>query len=374
MAGQAGWYRAPGEEGLLRYWNGTAWTPHRQPMPDATPPAQPSLAEAEAAPVEPVVAPSVAPTPIVESDPMAEYERQFTSTGSDVSDEAYVPVAQPALVPAAEPALTPAAQPAFTPALQSSFFTQPAFVEHDFSPRLTPVVSPEGPTLQTPDRLELGAPPAPVSAGAATTAEPETGLQHLLTEVRTAAENPHAQGIGEELGGAALAADGLIGFGRNRTGIFGALKGMGTSLVIVIIGLAVMGFLASNNSTAAGEVRGSGIVTSLGSTSGNSCTPVARFAVAGKSYSADSKIGISPCPVSLGQTVDVIYSSSDPASDARVEMGTSVTQFLWLIPVLGGVGFLASLFTFIVRAGSIAGGAALVLDGYRRRKVPNPVA
>jgi hypothetical protein len=366
MAGQAGWYRAPGEEGLLRYWNGTAWTTHRQPMPDAPPSTQATAATV----AEPAAEPAVAPTPIVESDPMAEYERQFTSNGSHVADEAFLPVTQPALVPAAQPELAPAAQPAFTPALQSSFFTQPAFVEHDFSPGPTPIVSPEGPTFQTPNRLEIEARSAPVPAGASTASEPETGLQHLLTEVRTAAENPQAQGIGEELGGAALAADGLIGFGPNRKGIFGALKGMGTGLLIVIIGLVVIGFLSSNNSAGAGEVKGTGIVTSLGSTSGNSCTPVARFAVAGRSYSANATIGISPCPVSLGQTVDVIYSSADPASDARVQMGTSVTQFVWLVPVLGGVGFLASLFTFIVRAGSIAGGIALVRDGNRRRREP----
>jgi hypothetical protein len=345
MAGQAGWYRAPGEEGLLRYWDGTTWTSHRQPASAATPGTQVEPATATVAPT-PVIAqavveptPTIEPTAAIDIDPMAEYERQFASNSA----------------PAVESALAPAAQPAFAAAGASSFFSSPpplpALAEQ---PELPPVAEPS----YHPQIAD------------ATADQPEGFLQHVLSSVENEAENPHAQGIGEELGGAALAADGLIGFGPNRKGIFGALKGIGTGLLIVVIGIAIMAFMSANNTAGAGEVRGSGIVTSLGSTSGNSCTPVARFAVGRKSYSASSTLGISPCPVTLGQTVDVIYSTANPASNARVEMGTSVTQFLWLIPVLGGVVFLSSLFTFIVRAGSIAGGIALVRDGNRRRREP----
>jgi hypothetical protein len=96
---------------------------------------------------------------------------------------------------------------------------------------------------------------------------------------------------------------------------------------------------------------------------------VARFAVDGTSYTARSRAGISPCPVGLGQNVDIVYSAKDPASTARVQIGTSLAQFAWLIPVLGGLLFLASLFTFVVRAGSVAAGIALVRDGRRRSVV-----
>ena len=71
-----------------------------------------------------------------------------------------------------------------------------------------------------------------------------------------------------------------------------------------------------------------------------------------------------------GQTVDVVYSAANPASNARIEIGTGITQFLWVLPVLGALLFFGSLWTFILRAGSIAAGIALVRDGSKRSKMP----
>jgi len=35
------WYPDPGDGRVLRWWDGTAWTPHTQPLPDLQPPAGP---------------------------------------------------------------------------------------------------------------------------------------------------------------------------------------------------------------------------------------------------------------------------------------------------------------------------------------------
>jgi hypothetical protein len=51
---QAGWYNTPSEPGLLRFWNGTAWTAHRQPAPQHAP-AEPVVAIDPVVPVVPVV-------------------------------------------------------------------------------------------------------------------------------------------------------------------------------------------------------------------------------------------------------------------------------------------------------------------------------
>jgi hypothetical protein len=160
--------------------------------------------------------------------------------------------------------------------------------------------------------------------------------------------------------------DPLPDFSRNRRRVVGALSGMLVGVVILVIGFAVIGIMGAVNSPAAGEVKASGIVTSLGSASGNACVPIATFAVTGKSYTANSSVSIAPCSVGLGQTVDVVYSAANPASNARIEIGTGITQFLWVVPVLGALVFFGSLWTFILRAGSIAAGIALVRDGSKR--------
>jgi Protein of unknown function (DUF2510) len=245
MAGQPGWYRAPGEDGMLRYWNGTLWTNHRQPAP-APAPAQVSVAAQPSYQPQWMFAP--APTP------------QFAATA--LADEPTVPP----------------------------------------------------PVAQLP--------------------------------------NP------------------LADSGRNRRRVVGALRGMLVGVVILIIGFAVIGFMGATNSPGTGEVKASGIVTSLGATSGNACWPIATFAVTGKSYTANSSVGISPCPVGLGQTVDVVYSAANPASNAHIEIGTGITQFLWVLPALGALLFFGSLWAFILRAGSIAAGVALVRGGSKRSKMP----
>jgi Protein of unknown function (DUF2510) len=211
MAGQAGWYRAPGEAGLLRYWNGTSWTDHRQP---------------------------VLPNPV-----LPEYEP--------------------------EPIFAPTPHPQFgTTALA------------------------QAPTVITPV--------APM-----------------------AVDSSH-----------------------HRRRAPGPVHGMGLGVAIIVIGLVVIALMSAFGSVGTGELKASGIVTSLGATSDNACTPIARFAVEGRSYTANSATGISPCPVGLGQTVDIVYSATDPAADARIDIGTGITQFLWLLPVLGALVFLGSLWAF----------------------------
>ena len=303
MAAQAGWYEAPGEPGMLRYWSGDAWTESRQPAP-------------------PVGAPVVAATP--------------SWTDQTIAQSAVQPVAQPAYAGAAQ------------------YGTAPAFVP---TPLFAPQSAGSGPSLPP-----VGSAPA------------ESRFQHFVGEARTAALNPANQGLAEELGGAALAADGVVGFGPNRQGIGGAIKGMFVGLLFVVIGLVAISFLGAQGSVGAGEAKVPGVVTSVNSStstdssgsSSTSCTPLAKFAVGGKSYQAGTSIGVSPCGYQVGQSVDVIYTKADP-STSHVVVSSGPVMFLWIFPIVGLIAFFGSLWTFIKRAGSIAGGIALIFNGRKRR-------
>jgi hypothetical protein len=285
---------------MLRYWNGTSWTDHRQSAPA-------TLSTASAAPAKPSV------SAVPDADPMAEYERQFeTSTDtrsmidqlSFVLDQRQFDLSSASVGPrhdrATSFASTPEEQLAPTlPALSSG--------------ALAPILTASAPDL-----------PSPTG-----TAAPDLQRKRVLAAVR-----------GIWIGGA-----------------------------VVVIGAVAMVLVSANIFAASGEAKASGIVTSLGATANNSCAPIARFAVTGRSYTADAA-AVSPCPVGLGQTVDIFYSAADPAADAHIVIDQGVTQYLWAVPLLGAILFVVSIGMFIVRAGSLATGIALIRDGNKRAKRP----
>ena len=367
MAGQAGWYRAPGEEGLLRYWNGTIWTDHRQPDPAAVVTPEPEPA-ADVTP-EPE-------QPPVDLDPMAEYERQFATPSVPYSsfdrpsfdfdshpfDDVPEPrPAVPSTPPGTDVVVSPT-QPQYRP--QAALASAP----------VAPVPEPEfaGKTASAPRSL------GPIALGPATPTvtptldAPGSEFDRMYNEMAALATAPAPELYADPADPAdqvaPVAAPVSVGLAPNRKAVLGAAKIMVAAVILILIGVGATVLTPLLNSPGAGEVRTNALVTSLGTTTGNSCTPVARFAVAGKSYTANSSAAISPCPIGLGESVTVVYTAANPASAARIEVGTSVTQYLWLISIVGGLVLVAGLIIFIVRSGSLVGGITLLRDGRRREE------
>jgi hypothetical protein len=358
MAGQAGWYRAPGEEGLLRYWNGTVWTDHRQPDPAAVVAQEPEA-------------------PPVDLDPMAEYERQFATPSVpyssfdrpsfDFDTHPFDEVPEPRR---AVPSTTPGTDVLVSPA-QPQYRPQGALTSAPVAP--APVPEPEfaGKTASAPRSL------GPIALGPAVTPTldaPETEFNRVYNEMAALAVAPapnlYADSADSAEHVAPVAAPPSLGVAPNRKAVLGAVKIMVAAVILILIGVGATVLTPLLNSPGEGEVRTNALVTSLGATTGNSCTPVARFAVAGKSYTANSSAAISPCPIGLGESVTVVYAAANPASAARIEVGSSVTQYLWLISIVGGLVFVAGLIIFIIRAGSLVGGITLLRDGRRREEEP----
>jgi hypothetical protein len=205
--------------------------------------------------------------------------------------------------------------------------------------------------------------------------QPESEFDRVFDELGALAAPTQSEAVSEpraEAGPAAPAVPGAIGIAPNRRAVVGAFRIMVAAIILILVGIGATVISPLLTSPGAGEVRTNAIVTSLGSTTSNSCTPIARFAVAGKSYTANSSAAISPCPIGLGESVDVVYSAANPASAARIEVGSSATQYLWLISIVGGLLFVAGFITFIIRAGSFVRGITLLRE--RRKGEEGPVA
>jgi hypothetical protein len=333
---------------MLRYWNGSTWTDHRQPAPAAAAPEPPRLLAEE-------------------PDPMAEYERQFATPSSDFDRPSRdldlrqfetstpVPDMTSPSAPAPAPQYRPMAAlaPAPAPAVAPQFAGAPTSIPRSFAP------APASPVIPS----SLG----PIALGPAATPTSLSEFDQVLSESHALALAPKAPAHREPLAIESPAQLAPV-VGPNRKAVVSSVRSIGIAILIILIGVGAMAFFSAQNLAGPGEAKTIGIVTSFGSTSGDSCSPIARFAVKGKSFTASSNTAISPCPVGLGQDVDVIYSAADPATAAHIQLGSSFAQYLWLIPLGGVLFFLASLIAFIVRAGSILAGIAVIRDGGKRSK------
>ena len=341
MAGQAGWYHAPGEEGLLRYWNGRAWTEHRQPAPAAVSVTGP---EAEAAP-EPTpfdeigndfsvgsVQPSTAP-----DWSMDQFERQFESQFTDA------PLASPE-----PPLVVPGDQAPQLDAQQDPFV--------DFAS----VLSASDATTddqQASDAQVSRFAPQPVSAALRFAPPPVLPERPLAPSVPSAADLAAMLDVP-----AAAATEQKVAQSRQRRVLVGAVRGMLAGLAIILIGAALVFFLGQQSAAAVGQTQTLGIITALGST-GGSCSPTARFAAGSDSYTAGTGAAVSPCQFQLGQSVSVVYSPANPKASGRIVVPDLLQVYSWAAPVLGIVVLVLSVLVFVFGAGSLAAGIAIMRDG-----------
>jgi hypothetical protein len=391
MAGQAGWYRAPGEDGLLRYWNGSAWTEHRQPVP---------VTVEAVAPVAPVAPPApVAPAPTLQ----VSFDPPIFSTPQVSADPTILSTSQVSLDPSI--LATPQAMPVEAPAAQRHLATdplqpQPAVVvqasEPDWSmdqfekqfeaqfggsseldraadtdpyaatgfssesdlaadPYATPVsrFAPQ-PSAVAPTPVQVqSAPAAPVAAAAsavpAGAPAAATGQQAKQSTADIAFAASHATADVERVK-------------RNRKRVQNPVRGMIVGLLFILVGVALIFISTAQNNPPSGELKANGIITSLGSPKVG-CSPVARFAAAGGSYTTAPGAAISPCPVGLGQAVNVFYTVSHPGTTGTISSPSSISTIDWAVTGIGVLLVIGSGILFIARAGSVSRGVAVIRDG-----------
>ncbi|QHT57201.1 DUF2510 domain-containing protein [Cellulomonas sp. H30R-01] len=345
MSARAGWYAVPAEPGTMRYWDGSAWTEHRQPLP---PPADsvPIAAPAPAAPAPAAPAPA-APAPAAPAPTALAPAAVATTAASTAWSPA--PLSPRPSTPYPAGAVT-VPQPSRSADLAARGTSTTGVTPY---PSLPPGFNgPTGPVAVVPPQLAGVA--ADLWASASRYAASEQGRSAGATAV-----------------GGALVADGIVGFGRNREGIGGAVKMMLFGLVFFAVGmLLVKPMLIDAGTVGAGEAKTVGTVTHRNESRDDDgdrlCSPDATFTVDGTVYTTSAGYRSSSCP-SVGGSVDVIYDVARPA-DARIAPDATFRLLGWVFPLAGLLFFVVGLWTAVVRAGQIGVGGALLLRGLRGRR------
>jgi hypothetical protein len=203
-------------------------------------------------------------------------------------------------------------------------------------------------------------------------------IKSISGVIKGHAGNRYVQGRAAQLAGGALVADGLLGLenpldGRKkRLGIFG-------SVVFIVIAVAMI-FLASSIADGLepyeGGLLADGVVTQVtGSSSSNddgTCYVVVEYLVDGQTYSVRSGYGSTSLCDDMGKTYQVSYLPDNPAGGRMVASGGDaifqkmITWLPWLMLIIG-------VYTFLIRAASIAGGTYLLLWGKKQVKTHPPV-
>lgn len=197
----------------------------------------------------------------------------------------------------------------------------------------------------------------------------------------TEGKGPGIPGLGNlpdagTLAGGALIADGLIGFGKNRQGIFGSLVGI---FVGIGVALGVGVFLAPamlEQSSIATPVPTQATVlqvdrlvsqadpTDRSSSSSVSCAVVLGYSTSeGQSVEAATPYSSSSlCSFVVGQTVAITYDATNVGRFQGLDP-TGETVQGWFPYIFIGVGViiaLSSAWTFLLRATQIGGGIYLI--------------
>jgi hypothetical protein len=180
-----------------------------------------------------------------------------------------------------------------------------------------------------------------------------------------------------KIAGGALIADGVVGFGPNRQGIFGSLVGIavGTAMAIGIALFIAPGM--SEQSTLTNPVNAQATVVDVQRVStqnvddrgkptstSTSCSVLIRYTTmdgqaieSGTPYSSSSLCSYSP-----GQSVDITYDARKPATFQGLDStGDVINRWLpWIFVAVGVIIAVSSLWTLIVRATQIGGGIYLI--------------
>ena len=210
-------------------------------------------------------------------------------------------------------------------------------------------------------------------------AEPEsTGVTNKLLASVTD-KLPDAQSA---VGGA-LIADGLIGFGKNRVGIAGALGNLIVGIVVVIVTVfVVVPWMSGQTSIAAPVTVQAQVVTvdrfqsenkdEQGRVTSTSlvCTVTLEYSTQddGRIQATTPYSSSSLCSRFVGETVAIQYDATSPGRFEGLDSMSDgfMKWFPWILVGVGALIALSGLWTLMLRATQIGGGIYLIARSRRK--------
>lgn len=184
-------------------------------------------------------------------------------------------------------------------------------------------------------------------------------------------QSPRVEGAAISTAGAALAAGGVVSMAKDKRTPLILLCG----LIASALGVLMLVTGASFPGMPADEATTTGVVTKVQDKSwlSGDCIPTIEYEVNGDVFTTRPE-EFAECVWAVGDTAPVAYEIENAGIVARLgvaEQGVDGISFMPAASVLTVVGMVVSAWAFIaiaVRAGSIAGGAALFIHGFGRSK------
>lgn len=197
-------------------------------------------------------------------------------------------------------------------------------------------------------------------------------VKHFFNTVSTNwSEDPAARGAAKMTAGAVLVAEGLFGTLRGAASSdkkkSGGLMGGFLGVVFGAIFMGVGGLASPDEIPDPVEIQGTiiDVESGRGSEGKTMYTPVYQYTVDGRDYRFSSPVSSGGRPT-LGKSVDIVYSASQPANAYRTDGADG--NFHLIFWGSGLLVLLLSLFSLVVSLALIGFGAWLFLDGRRDRR------
>lgn len=174
------------------------------------------------------------------------------------------------------------------------------------------------------------------------------------------------KGTVQTVAGGALIADGAVGLGKNKNGLFPSLFMMIFGIVFIVI---VGGIFSAGSSSYTNPVSTTGTVTEILTTGSGNCAPAYDYTPEGYDHTVGGQGNLyssGQCGLNVGDPIEIIYDANKPQVSQPADDGAGMIKYVFfLVPglfvLIGAYGVVTSLL-------KIGGGTFLLVRGLKNRK------